>query len=466
LTETPLDPNWFVGKQIVVKHIAMKDHEPPPPGALKDAAIFVDDEIKNGKKVLVHCVPPRTMIGAFLPAPIESVDEVIGSDGVSHPVTKRYSHQFSGLLLQISARGTLPLLCTPEHPLLVFRPYKEPGGYFYKPNWNVDQYVAEWNRKQPVWLPARDVKIGDFLLSTKWRLQSGPLQLRFSWKSEHPNAKPVRENVASSELAWFFGFYIADGSSVGEYGIQLTLAKDDDLDRVIDAVKKFGLEATIREKDTYTRVLVNSRTLSYNFRLWFGRFSQGKKIPAFLYRGWDMKSLVDGLLQGDGSFYKPRKTNLFYTTSLTLAYQVWYLLVSLGEYPFLYEARRYSGYNNASPGWSLEWRSSTHYYTSHWLDYYCLPVVSIERVPYHGPVHNIEVGEVHDYMANGILSHNCLAGKGRTGTVIAAYLIMTTHMSAKKAVESMRRRRPGSVESGQEDALLRYDNKLQKPRSS
>jgi len=56
-----------------------------------------------------------------------------------------------------------------------------------------------------------------------------------------------------------------------------------------------------------------------------------------------------------------------------------------------------------------------------------------------------------------VLVH-CAAGKGRTGAVLAAYLIKKENLSAEQAIKKIRLMRPGSVQSlTQETALSMYE---------
>jgi atypical dual specificity phosphatase len=56
---------------------------------------------------------------------------------------------------------------------------------------------------------------------------------------------------------------------------------------------------------------------------------------------------------------------------------------------------------------------------------------------------------------------HCAAGKGRTGEVLAAYLMMSENLTAIEAIEKLRGIRPGSVQSvAQETALAMYEKYL------
>ena len=57
---------------------------------------------------------------------------------------------------------------------------------------------------------------------------------------------------------------------------------------------------------------------------------------------------------------------------------------------------------------------------------------------------------------------HCLAGLGRTGTVLASYLIKYQNMSADEAIQKVRDQRPGSIQShSQEEIIFQFAKSLQ-----
>jgi|YelNatPaOPRAMG01_1025707.scaffolds.fasta_scaffold95102_2 atypical dual specificity phosphatase len=67
----------------------------------------------------------------------------------------------------------------------------------------------------------------------------------------------------------------------------------------------------------------------------------------------------------------------------------------------------------------------------------------------------VELVELIDGLLNSgksVLIH-CAAGLGRTGTVLASYLVVKKGYSAAEAIEEVRRKRPGSIEPCQENAV-------------
>ena len=57
---------------------------------------------------------------------------------------------------------------------------------------------------------------------------------------------------------------------------------------------------------------------------------------------------------------------------------------------------------------------------------------------------------------------HCLAGIGRTGTILACYLVKYQKMSAGDAIQKVREERPGSIQSyPQEEMIFQFAKSLQ-----
>ncbi|MDA4118127.1 MAG: dual specificity protein phosphatase family protein [Thaumarchaeota archaeon] len=89
----------------------------------------------------------------------------------------------------------------------------------------------------------------------------------------------------------------------------------------------------------------------------------------------------------------------------------------------------------------------------------------------HEPIDLSKMREAADFIASSIsdgkavLVH-CLAGKGRTGSVLAAYMIAYEGKTAHQAIEELRSRRPGSVERLQEPKVIEFERDVLQGSSS
>ena len=71
---------------------------------------------------------------------------------------------------------------------------------------------------------------------------------------------------------------------------------------------------------------------------------------------------------------------------------------------------------------------------------------------------------IHSRITNNepVMVH-CLAGLGRTGTLLACYLIKHQKMSADKAIQKIREERPGSIQSfTQEEIIFQFAKSIQR----
>ena len=71
---------------------------------------------------------------------------------------------------------------------------------------------------------------------------------------------------------------------------------------------------------------------------------------------------------------------------------------------------------------------------------------------------------IHQRITNNepVLVH-CLAGMGRTGVVLACYLVKYQNISADEATQKIRDERPGSIQSySQEEIIFRFEKSLQR----
>jgi len=84
---------------------------------------------------------------------------------------------------------------------------------------------------------------------------------------------------------------------------------------------------------------------------------------------------------------------------------------------------------------------------------------------YHSPTIQ-EIDSTVKFIENEIVAKrpvlvHCAAGKGRTGTILGAYLLKNGNLSARDAITRIRNLRPGSIQTdSQEKSLYEYEKYL------
>ena len=79
----------------------------------------------------------------------------------------------------------------------------------------------------------------------------------------------------------------------------------------------------------------------------------------------------------------------------------------------------------------------------------------------------VDLGSAEDFIHRRITNNepvmvHCLAGLGRTGTILACYLVKYQNMSADEAIQKVREERSGSIQSyPQEEIIFRFSKSLQ-----
>jgi len=376
---------------------------------------------------VMGCFPPgQTVVTELGFVPIETVElgsRVLTQEGTFAPVSAIDTHHFEGELVEIRLRGAPPIQVTPNHPILALtRTGKEKAD---RTRW---QNMAEVPHQggEPSWYGAGDLNKSHVLL---YPVVQGEVSL-----SHVPDAPelPVDERLLT--LAACFA---AEGSLGGRNGIarQIFLTFGNDEPELAEKARSlfcsYDAPVSLRERPerNIIEVIVHSTEWATRFAGLFGRRAENKHLPhwmltlpkpqqvALLRTLW----LCDGYTGVVRGY--PRAT--YVTVSPRLAYQVHQLLLRQGIPATLVQRqpknrqktyflsvtnadalRRFSTVLNL-PITVPESRQQTARLA---LDehYLYLPILSVDRTPYDGPVHNLEVAGAGTYVSSLSVVHNCI----------------------------------------------------------
>jgi (E)-4-hydroxy-3-methylbut-2-enyl-diphosphate synthase len=383
--------------------------------------------LKGLNIAVMGCFPPgERVITEQGFTPIESVTagtRVLTHEGGFSPVAAVESHHFEGQLVEIKPRGALLVRMTPNHPILALvREGRVKGG---RRRW-ANAAEIPGDHKTPRWYAADQVTT-DFVMLY-------PVIQGEQVVDRVPEAPEVKMDDDFLRIA---ACYTAEGSVGGlnrtPCGLYLSFGLHEAVLAAQAAAILSGLGARARVREYPERhvrqAFAYCTRLACFFASLFGRRAENKRLPPWmltlprsqqavlLQTLWQCDGYV-GVVQG-----YPRAT--YVTVSPALAYQVHQLLLRQGitatmleQHPANKQTVYYVSVTNADALRGLaavldrpisipDGRARTARLA---LDdqYLYLPVQSVGRSPYDGPVHNLEVTRAHTYVASLCLVSNCI----------------------------------------------------------
>ncbi len=366
------------------------------------------------------CVSPDTRIvmadGTSRPiAEIKVGDRVMGHDGKPHAVTEVMSHLHPDTLHRVRVKCFGELFITSDHPM----------------------YVARRQRRKRVnttfdleWIPARDVKPGDYLAYPRvsTAVDTASLPLAYTRRKKDTRSKPLPGAIAVNEdFLRLAGYYIAEGHR-HERSLVLTFGSHeraliDDAVALVGKVSELSARTVDRGEKGSTDVIVDSSYLAEIFADWFGAGAENKRVPEHLMSlpAVRQRELIRGMWLGDG--WRNGTKGHYKTISPVLAQQMKTLLIRQGAVPTISHQPEREGHQNA---YAVEVVSARDYNIVMGIlgeptrvrgagkppmcmdeNYIYLPIRKNDVVPYDGMVHNLEVADVHSYVTEAGALHNC-----------------------------------------------------------
>ena len=379
------------------------------------------------------CVTPDTVIlGDNKPISEYRIgDEATGASG-QVGVMQTFVREFEGNLVQITGRGMLPLLVTPEHPILTVERRVRGGKGTYSGR-KVWKRAGDLTRAPPVKVRGRYTYPSgehDCLLIPRVRgfvdLTSVTLD-RYSTRRGLNIVRGRGENPPlhfplTTETAWLLGVYTAEGWSTQGHDVYFAFGHDEDtLVRQVSMIaKSLGYSPRVKERETTTVVRFSSSILARALREWCGHLAPNKKIPDFIlyHRDVDLlKAFIRGYLDGDGSESRDPRGPIHEradTTSKVLALQIQLAYARLGRFARISSGHR--GGVSMIMGRSVKTNDvyDISVMTSKWKckdvnigsDFIAVPIRKISEVGYSGRVNNLETSD-NTYLVSNAVVHNC-----------------------------------------------------------
>jgi len=379
-----------------------------------------------------YCVVPGTYIETenHTIKPIEDIeigDKVLTQDGTYQSVLDIHEREIEDEIFEIYASGNnVPLEITGNHEVLTIPKMS------YRMTF--EQYIQR-NDLKPVYKRTDELNIGDFVLYPKENLR----------KSENP--------LKSLRFARLLGLFISEGNlfrnkkgEINALEFHLSLEEKDLLEDLLNLIKEFA----VREAKVY------KKTSTYHIRIWDKDLAE--KVVSLCGHGARTKSLskeiinasgefkinlLGGIIDGDGWVDPKDYRSVIVTSSDNLSYQIKKISQDLGFSCSIYKTLNTQNetvkYSSGEPNTINHVRFGSHATsiikqgkckkleklncqefekaTSSWIfdNYHVSKIRKISKKYYSGTVMNLAVENNENYIANGMIVHNCSHVKNHKG---------------------------------------------------
>ena len=379
------------------------------------------------------CVPPDTLIlGDNMPISEYGIGGQVAGLSGQVGVTQTFSRNFEGDLIEVSGRGMLPFLVTPEHPVLTINRSLRSGKGTYGTSqaWKPAGELAHAPPTRKDRRSLHPTGVHDCLLIPRIKGSAGSSALSLDAYANTRGANIVRgrgenhplEFPLTKETAWLLGAYTAEGWTTEGHDVYFSFGHDEQglVRKVRRVASSLGYHPAIKKRRTGTWVRFSSSILARALRDWCGHLAENKKIPDFiLYHRNDelLKSFLSGYLEGDGNVTVDKRGPVFdraSTTSKILAMQLQLAYARLGRFARIRRERRegtamIEGRTvNTRDSYSLWLMTSKRKNADFRItdDSIVVPIRKVSKIPYSGEVRNLETTD-NTYLVSNAVVHNC-----------------------------------------------------------
>lgn len=412
----------------IVHSLACKN----PPSAVEDffnEPVFSYESLVSRNGPDVWCFPPGTPVLDWLyrPVPIESAGgslAIAGREGPTIIEEVHPSRQVSEDLIHLDIEGVPPLVngSTSKHPYWVAQGLccnlKSRSTRRCHPDKSLSSYPCSSCNSQPklnaTWIEAGKIIAGDYVAIPVPKIPPG--------------------SPSNPGRARLLGYYAAEGSLLknrkGKYiaGVQWSFHSEEyslheDVRTLVH--EHFGTEVKLyTNKETHTtQINAYGRVISGFFLKHGGKGASEKSLSSWIWNrsSIDRIEFIRGWLLGDGNARASKTDVGGATVSKTLAFQVFFLSLSVGLRPCFTVRPRKDNHREAyvisfygddgesiskSIGVRPPNRTKTRVSGFFSGGLYFSRVRKVSQVPYAGLVHNLRTSS-SEYLVGGVLVHNC-----------------------------------------------------------